>query len=581
MSFSSETPYKRWYGTEILSHAPGAVDLTRLNDIGTVLFSHGFDKNYGRVPIAKIKNISIDSTENKCRAVVEFDTDEDSDKIYQKVIGGFIKGVSVGYRILEYEELTKKGQKSADSRFTADEDNTYIATKWQPYEISIEPTPADPDVGIGRGINGGNFMQGNNTPIIPTNDNLIQAERTRITEISALSKTHNLDLQRFIEDGSDIGMVRQFVLDELAKRSPAIPSVSIVEDESEKFVKFAGESILLRGGIEHSSVEKAAENNKYRNMSLIALAAECLERKGTPDVKFLDKDEILRRALTPDSQFSAILDSAVSKTMAKAYASAPTTYQAWTSKGSRPDFKAAKIYQISEAGDLKLMKQNGEFEFDEMQDTNISESIATYGRKFGLTREAIVNDDLDIITRIPQAYVRAAARGLNKLVYTTLTSADTCKSANNNIGTAGALSATTLGELRKLMRMQKNLRSKEVLNINGRYLLLPATLEITAAELLNSTAKPSGSHSGVQNFFRNAYESVVDAELDAISTTAYYLVADPNECESIRVSFLNGKDSPQLESRTSWDTLGMDWRIYMDYGVTLVDYRGIAKNAGA
>ena len=44
LSFSSEEPYSRWFGLEILSHSDGAMDLTRLNSIGVVLFNHDRDK---------------------------------------------------------------------------------------------------------------------------------------------------------------------------------------------------------------------------------------------------------------------------------------------------------------------------------------------------------------------------------------------------------------------------------------------------------------------------------------------------------------------------------------------------------
>ena len=49
LSFSSEEPYERWWGNEILDHASGAVDLARLNEIGVVLFNHNRDSVIGRI----------------------------------------------------------------------------------------------------------------------------------------------------------------------------------------------------------------------------------------------------------------------------------------------------------------------------------------------------------------------------------------------------------------------------------------------------------------------------------------------------------------------------------------------------
>ncbi len=160
LSFSSEIPYNRWFGAEILSHDEDAADLTRLLDVGTVLFTHGRDPNYGRMPIAKIDKAWIDSAEKKAKALITFDDDEDSDKVFQKVNKGLIKGVSVGYTVSSWEEVIA-GKKSSNGRFTGP---AYIAIKWEPLEISIEPTPADPSVGVGRG-----FDEEHNDP---------QAERT-------------------------------------------------------------------------------------------------------------------------------------------------------------------------------------------------------------------------------------------------------------------------------------------------------------------------------------------------------------------------------------------------------------------
>lgn len=139
LSFSSEEPYERWWGLEILDHSPGAVDLSRLNDIGCVLFNHNRDVVIGKINRAWIEN-------NRGYAEIEFDTDEQSEVIYQKVRSGTLKGVSVGYRIDTLEEV-QPGKTSTDGRFTGPAE---IARKWWPFEISIVSVPADGTVGVGR-----------------------------------------------------------------------------------------------------------------------------------------------------------------------------------------------------------------------------------------------------------------------------------------------------------------------------------------------------------------------------------------------------------------------------------------------
>lgn len=139
LSFSSEEPYNRGWCIEILDHTPGAVDLTRLNEIGVLLFNHKRDNVLGKIERAWIEGA-------RGYAVVEFDTDEEAEIIYQKVKKGTLKGVSVGYCIEAIEEVMPNAV-SADGRFKGPCD---VARKWAPYEISIVSVPADPTVGVGR-----------------------------------------------------------------------------------------------------------------------------------------------------------------------------------------------------------------------------------------------------------------------------------------------------------------------------------------------------------------------------------------------------------------------------------------------
>ena len=139
LSFSSEEPYKRYFGDEILDHSEGCVDLSRLNDIGVVLFNHDRDKVIGKVINARVE-------EGRGKATIEFDDDDFSKGIKKKVDSGTLKAVSVGYIVNVWEEV-KKGSTSTDGRFKGE---CVIAKKWLPYEISIVSVPADSTVGVGR-----------------------------------------------------------------------------------------------------------------------------------------------------------------------------------------------------------------------------------------------------------------------------------------------------------------------------------------------------------------------------------------------------------------------------------------------
>ncbi len=139
LSFSSEEPYTRWFGPEILDHKDGAMDLSRLTSLGVVLFNHDRNRVLGKISRAWVED-------GRGQAEIEFDRDDASEEIYQKVRSGTLKGVSVGYRVDDWEDVSE-GHKSADGRFTGP---CSIARHWTPFEVSIVSIPADPTVGVGR-----------------------------------------------------------------------------------------------------------------------------------------------------------------------------------------------------------------------------------------------------------------------------------------------------------------------------------------------------------------------------------------------------------------------------------------------
>ncbi len=467
VSFSSEQPYERWFGTEILQHDNDSVDLQRLKEIGVSLFNH--NRNY---VIGKLENIRLEN--ERCYADIIFDDDEESEKIFKKVKNGSLKGVSVGYRVDRWEDVSV-GEKSSNGKFTGP---VSIAAKWTPFEVSIVSIPADDSVGVGRQFEDNQQKNISNTQ--PEKENLMnlkelcrqlgldydaligrgmtseqieeltkdlskknepvqapkkeetnieaerqeaaKAEKQRTLEITKMCRDFDVNPNEYIEKDSTVEDVRAAVLEKMkAERSP-IPAgsgnITVTQDEADKIRNAASDGLMMRAGVRPD--KPADGSNDFRGMSLRDLAIDCLLRTGVNNAHRLDAEEVFRRAVTPDSQFTSILSDSVNKSMGKAYATNPTTYRNWVGIGSNSDFKDATHYRISEAGELKRMTQQGEFQFDEMQDTSVKKSLVTYGRKFGFTRQAMINDDLGILTKIPQAYVKAADRGVNKLVYAIL-----------------------------------------------------------------------------------------------------------------------------------------------------------------
>lgn len=417
-----------------------------------------------------------------------------------------------------------------------------------------------------------------------------EAEIQRASEIVSMCRDFDEDAVAYLKDGKTVDEVRSIILNKVKTERAALAAGNIQvgkEAEADKIRAAAVDGLLLRANsIREADADKSA--NEFRAMSLRDLAIDCLERDGVSRAHRLSDEELFRAAVTPDSQFTAIVDNTVKKSMATAYRAAEPTFDKWCGIGSNSDFKEATHYQLSEAGELLPMSQAAEFKFDEMKDSKVTKKVLTYGRSFGFTRQALINDDLSILSKIPAAYVRAALRGRNKLVYKTLAGDDNIydgkklfHAVHKNLGTAGAISTATLAELTKLMRKQKNMRGKETLNIKPDFLIVPAALEAAAAQFLVSTSDPAASNSGVANIYKNALNLIVEAELDDYSETAYYVAANPADIDTIEVTYLNGNQQPILESQVGFDFLGIKWRIVDDFGVTALDYRGLAKNAGA
>ena len=139
ISFSSEEPYRRYFGMEILDHAEGAVNLSRLNTVGVVLFNHNRDQVIGKVLRAWVEN-------GRGMAEIEFDSDTEAEKIFSKVKSGTLKTTSVRYAVDAWEEV-KAGAVSVDGRFNGP---CMIARKWTPLEASVVSVPAAATVGVGR-----------------------------------------------------------------------------------------------------------------------------------------------------------------------------------------------------------------------------------------------------------------------------------------------------------------------------------------------------------------------------------------------------------------------------------------------
>lgn len=135
LAFSSEIEAERWFGIEILDHSPTSMRLERLRDGGAVLVDHDWSDQVGVV-----ESVSI-GADRRGRAVVRFGKSARANEIFQDVVDGIRKHVSVGYRVL-----------AAKLEETRSETDVYRITDWEPFEISFVAVPLDHSVGVGRAM---------------------------------------------------------------------------------------------------------------------------------------------------------------------------------------------------------------------------------------------------------------------------------------------------------------------------------------------------------------------------------------------------------------------------------------------
>ena len=590
LSLSSEEPCRRWFGNEILSHDAEAIDLSRLQEIGVVLFNHDRDRVIGRV-----LDVRLDEVTRKLRATIQFDEDEESERIYQKVCSGTLRGVSVGYAVDVWESV-EAGAKSSNGRFTGP---CEVATRWTPYELSIVSVPADATVGVGRSYveNGdGNMDEQKNdidvkdqereatqpAPLVNAEAErqaAVAEERARVREIGAMCRQFGVDDVPYINDGMSAEAVRAAILDKLAQERKAQP-VTVQIDEMDKFRAAATDGLAMRAGMAVENSAPGAE--EFRGKRMMRLAAECVERELGKSTHAMDDETIVREALTGTGAFPGILSNVAHKSMAQAYQSAPTTYQFWTAQGSNSDFKDATRYRLSEADTLEKLNESGEFQAGGVTEGAAKTSIATYGRMFSLTRQAIINDDMGALQQLPAIYGAAARRMINKMVYKMLQSNPKVEGAqlfhadHKNL-CAEDISIEGLAKMKAAMAKQKNIKGAEYLNIQPAFIICPVELEVQAAQLISSVVDPTKANA-TPNPFANKMTVISEPELE--DAKAFYLAAAAGIAPTIEVTSLNGNLTPTMERAEQFDTLGIKWRIYMDVGVNLLDYRGIQKSTG-
>ena len=244
--------------------------------------------------------------------------------------------------------------------------------------------------------------------------------------------------------------------------------------------------------------------------------------------------------------------------------------------------------RLGSFADLELVPEGGEFKEKTISEEKEEYSIATYGAIFSITRQTIINDDLDAFSRIPAHLGRAAKRTIEKTVYSILNNNPVMgdgkplfSSQHGNLATGADINEDSLNEMRKLMGSQKD-PDGNLIYLRPGYLIVPPSLATTAALWMKSTYLPGNGH--VTNIWQGWADIIETPYVSADaggSDTAWYVIADPKLIDTVEVAFLDGKSEPDLETERGFDVDGIRFKVRIDFGAAPVDWRGMFKNPGA
>jgi len=363
-------------------------------------------------------------------------------------------------------------------------------------------------------------------------------------------------------------------------------SIAAGYDATRDFQAAAVDALLLRNGIRIDKPHVASRD--LARMSVVAMAETCLRNRGL-STSGLPADQILSRAFShTTSDFPQLLANVANKALMQGFESEPASHRVWVRNVDVPDFKPQSRVRLSDAPGLLLVPESAELKEGTFSERAASYSLKTYGRLFSISRQALISDDLQALTRIPESFGRAGARKEADVVYNEVLLANPVMgdgktlfhADHNNLGTPALLLPSSLGEARAKMRLQKDSHGG-LLNLVPRYLLVPAALETDAELLIASTVDPSKTNNVENADFIRRLELVVEPRLDASSEIAWYLAAAPTQIDTIETAYLQGQRGVFTESEEGFNVLGTRWRAVLDFAAAPLDWVGLFKNAGA
>ena len=265
LAFSSEQPYERWWGVEILDHSPQSIRLGRLSSGGPLLMDHD-----ARDHVGVIESVRIDA-DRVGRAVVRFGRSQRAEEIFQDVKDGIRRNVSVGYMIHRATLVE-----------TREDQEIYRVTDWEPHEVSLVSVPADTSVGVGRAMEDPRTVEQDEQAETP-NPKVIkelrvmttetqapdlagieqrarEGEHKRAADIIAIGEKYGLQslASDAVRSGMPVGDFQAKAIEALSSRAKPTADIGLTEREARRFSMVRAIAALAATGAESRKAREAA-----------------------------------------------------------------------------------------------------------------------------------------------------------------------------------------------------------------------------------------------------------------------------------------------------------------------------------
>jgi hypothetical protein len=620
IDFATEYEVRRrtWDGTEfveILECTDTAVRMERLNSGANLVDTHN---TYSVSTIIGV--VERAWIENKvCRAVVRLSKRAEIAGIVNDIKDGIITNISVGYRIFGATQIDNE-----------DETIQIRVTDWEPTELTICSVPQDYTAGIRSLQNdNSNYYEINvetNTRSMTPEEIAAEAERQRAlnnpppaappaaqppvdnSAIIAAERQRGLDIRRavgvagiddndFIEGmitrGLSIDAARAEIFTRMASEQTQIRgqqpgNVLVTADETDKIRS------AMSLAIEHRvnpTVTLEGKAREYRGMSMMEMGRDALERAGA-NTRGMDRVQLAQAALNVDrravgmhstSDFPTILGNTINRSLNREYVIQERTFLPWAHRGTAQDFRDMTRVSLGEFSDFKEVKEGGEYEYGTIGEGGEKYRVVKYGKIIAYTWEMMINDDLGAFSRIPRAIANAAARKQSDIVYGILTGNPNMADGkplfhadHKNISTAAAIGIDSFGAMRKGMRTQKGIDGKEFLNLTPEFLITGPNNEQLALQY--TSTQFTAATPGAVNVWAGLVKPIIEPR---IADNSWFFAASPNAIDTIEYAFLEGQGELFTTQREGFEVDGVEIKARMVFGAKALDFRGLAKNAGA